>query len=206
MPRNDWFRNKEWNPQIEEWFFAKLARARRKGQYLRVQACMLANSHPQVALDLLEKYFATGELFDAASAYVHQADAYLALGADEKAFDAYERALAREEERPNYRTQASIELPFLIATRRRRERYGRALKLLEKKETLLFRGQLFKCEASLALISADLGDRDMARQHAIRALEIAELRDSGLRYHAGVGLVGSKLESTRALLKALVSP
>jgi hypothetical protein len=64
MSRDDWFRNTAWDRQTSSLFFAKLARARDKAQYLRIQACTLARSHPEVALDLLAKYFALGEHFD----------------------------------------------------------------------------------------------------------------------------------------------
>ena len=46
----EWFRNTTWDTSIERAFDDKLRRARRKEQYLRIQACTLARSHPDVAL------------------------------------------------------------------------------------------------------------------------------------------------------------
>jgi len=69
-------------------------------------------------LRLLERYFASGEHFDMAQAHVDRATAYLSLGQVDSAVLAYEAALAREATHPNVQTQAYLELPFLIATRR----------------------------------------------------------------------------------------
>jgi len=54
MSRDDWFRNRTWSDKIASQFEAKLKRARRKGQYIRIQACTLAEEHPEVALQLLK--------------------------------------------------------------------------------------------------------------------------------------------------------
>jgi hypothetical protein len=75
----DWFRNTSWDPEIENAFFKKLARARDKCQYLRVQASTLSSRSPDVALRLLDQYFSLGEHFDIAQAYVDRATAFLRL-------------------------------------------------------------------------------------------------------------------------------
>ena len=85
----EWFRNTTWNASIERAFDDKLRRARRKEQYLRIQACTLARLHPDVALKLLDRYFALPNDFDHAQAHVDRATAYLALGRVAEALTAY---------------------------------------------------------------------------------------------------------------------
>jgi tetratricopeptide (TPR) repeat protein len=191
MTRDDWYRNTEWTPDIEKTFHAKLARARRKAQYLRIQACVLAKSHPAVALRLLDDYFESGDDFDEAQAHVDRATAYRALGQNEKALHSYECALAVEAKKPFVKTQAYIQLPYLVATTAERLRYEQALDLLERHKTrLTFPVDHFLWHATRALILGDVGSLDAARMHAAQALEAAAMERSGLRRHPSVGLVG----------------
>jgi hypothetical protein len=64
----EWFRNTAWDASIERAFDDKLRRARRKEQYLRIQASTLTRSHPDAALKLLDRYFALPNDFDRAQA------------------------------------------------------------------------------------------------------------------------------------------
>jgi tetratricopeptide (TPR) repeat protein len=186
----DWFRNTTWDDAIERAFDEKLRRARRKEQYLRIQACTLARSHPEVALKLLDRYFELHDDFDHAQAHVDRATARLALGRVNEALEAYEAALAREAAFPNLQTQAYLDLPYIVATRGVRDRYGRALELLGRHESrLIFPVDHFRWHAAHALIAAATGEANSVRNHAKRALEAASRDHSGFRYHPSVGLV-----------------
>jgi tetratricopeptide (TPR) repeat protein len=201
---DQWYRNTDWNADIEKAFVAKLARARDKQQYLRIQACMLANAHPHVALRLLDQYFALGDGFDHAQAYADRAAAYLSLGEIDRAIKSYEDALAVEATRPDVTTQASLDLPFLIATKKLRDRYQRAISLLEQFGSRpTFPVDVFRRHAAQALIALDSDRRTEAREHARLALAAAERDSSGFRYHAKLGLVGSAFEELRAQLSAV---
>lgn len=201
MARDDWFRNNDWNADVESGFFSKLKRARNKAQYLRIQACILASRHPSVALRLLDQYFALGENFDEAQAHVDRAHAYLSLGEVGNAISAYEAALAIEGYRPNLKTNAYILLPFTISLHHVKSRYGQAEQLLHKhKDRLTFPVDHFLWHAAHALIGADLGKSAEAKSHAQLALEESAKDHSGFRYHADLGLVGNDYESLRRRL------
>src|SRR5438876_5380589 len=180
MTSEDWYRNKDWNSRIELSFFDRLRCARRKEQYLRIQASTLASAHPEVALRLLEEYFKLNDNFDHAQAYVDRATAYLAMGNVESAIQAYEDAL--EEEFPNLLTQANLNLPFLVVSRGIDQLYERALQVLAKSQSrLTFPVEHFIWHASKALILSARGKQVDAKAHACEALTWAERDHSGVR-------------------------
>lgn len=202
----DWFRNATWNEAVEQAFNEKLHRARRKEQYLRIQACTLARSHPEVALRLLDRYFALKDDFDHAQAYVDQATALLALGRVNEAIESYKAALAREAKFPNLQTLTYLDLPYLIATRGIREKYDDAINLLEKHKARLasptaFPVDHFRWHAAYALIASEANDAAGAKVHAQSALEAAALDHSGFRYHPTVGLVTKQHDEVIQKLK-----
>ena|SRR5437870_3782655 len=204
MTSEEWFRNKNWNSRVERTFFDKLRRARRKEQYLRIQASTLAAAHPEVALRLLEQYFTLDDKFDHAQAYVDRATAYLAMGNVEGAIQAYEDALAREQEFPNLQTQANLDLPFLVATRGIDHLYERALQILANSQSrLAFPVDHFRWHATRALILNSRGEQMDAKLSACEALAWAGKETSGFRYHPTVGLVGGEYKATESKLEEL---
>ena len=190
---DDWFRNVDWNADVARRFEEKLGRARRKEQYLRIQAGILASKYPLVTLELLDRYFAMADAFDHAQAYADRGAALKALGRIDEAADAYESALRREEEFPNLKTQAYLELPVLIATESLQSRYDRALIVLDQHVArLTFPVDHFLWHAARALIIAARGNQIGAAPDARSALEAASRDESGFRYHPSVGLVTVK--------------
>jgi tetratricopeptide (TPR) repeat protein len=204
MSRDDRYRNTEWNAQVSQEFEAKLARARRREQYLRIQASTLAAINPSVALSLLERYFALPDQFDAAQAHVDRAIAFLAQAKVDDALSAYESALAREAEFPKLKTDAYLSLPFEIATRKLEERFPQAIKLLdEHKNRLMFPVDFFKWNSSHAIIEDELGQSSDAREYAKAALEAAERDHSGLWYHPDVGLARGSISDIYTRMRRL---
>jgi tetratricopeptide (TPR) repeat protein len=196
----EWFRNTEWNDDIAKEFEARLRRAKKKGQYLRIQALTIARTKPEIALALLDRYFEDADQVDEAQAHTDRATAYIALGRHEEAVSAYEAALRREEEFPHLLTQAYIELPYLVAVNGLSSHYGRALELLDKhRDRLVFPVERFKWNAARALIAGALGNLPSARESARKALEAAAERNSGFTNHPSIGLVSD--EHRQALTK-----
>ena len=89
----DWLRNTTWNKSVERAFDEKLRRARRKGQYPRIQARKPAHSHPEVALKLLDQYFELPNNFDHAQPHIDRAIGLLALCRVNDTIASYESAL-----------------------------------------------------------------------------------------------------------------
>lgn len=205
MARGDWYRNTEWNDSIAEAFELKLKRAKRKAQYLRIQAATISRSHPRVAIELLDRHFALGKDYDMALALENRATAFLALGDLDSAVMAYEAAIEREIEFPNVRTGASLDLPYLIAVNGVTGRFDRAMAILRSSGTasrLVFPVERFKYHAARAIILRE-SDRESASREAQLALEAASLDHSGFRHHAKLGLVSEEHAAALSKLQDL---
>jgi tetratricopeptide (TPR) repeat protein len=207
MGRHDWFRNEYWNAEIEIQFFEKLRRSRDKAQYLKIQAYYLANKEPKVALRLLEHFFELKEDPWLAEVHTITAEAYLSLGLTDEAIASFKIALQRQREFPNYKTNAWHEFALLVVDKRIEAEYDEVLHVLEEhREGLVFSVLVFAWYSASALIRAERGDLVTAKDHASRALEAAAREHSGIRYHAGVGLVGSKYDPLKKKLQRLTEP
>src|ERR1700676_632837 len=190
MAPERWFCNAEWTPTIEEHFFKK------------IQAGCLCKKHPQVALALLEKFFALdGNSIFRAEAFLYQAEAHLSLGAKQKAIESFQKALQRQREFPNVITAVWSEYGLLVATEEMWEFLDDAFKVLhEHKAGLLFPSEQFLWYGIYALITDARGEHQAAKDYASKALHFSGLTHSGLRYHPKLGLVEARYETLKATL------
>jgi tetratricopeptide (TPR) repeat protein len=204
MARDDWFRNTTWSPEIEAAFFERLRRSQDKSQYLRIQASTLAKVNPDVALRLLDHYFALGENIAMAQAHADRAEAYLAKGDVAAAVEAFEAALIRERAYPRWLTRTYLELPYLIAVRRLSERYAQALGILEiNKGMLAFPVDHYLWNGAHALILSHQGKDSDAKAFAEVALTAASETQSAFRYHQKIGLVGTAYDEFGERVQAI---
>jgi len=192
MSLDDWYRNKEWNEDIESNFFAKLKRAKsQRDQYLVIQALTLTDMHPKVSLRLVDKYFGSREdKFDDVRALLARAQSYLTLDEIDDAMEAFRAVLEREAEFPNYQSGTYVDYPYIVATRSIEKEYDNAINVLNKNvERLAFPLDYFKWHAAKALIRNDGNE-------ASKALDAAQVKKSGFRFHQNVGIVGKEYEKT----------
>ncbi|WP_243295284.1 hypothetical protein [Geothrix mesophila] len=206
MTSSDWFRNTDWTPEIEERFNAKLKRAKDKPQYLNIQAGMLADTHPRVALGLLDQYFEFPENIFRAGAYLNQAHSWVSLNDFDNAVASFLLAISREAEFPHYKTNAYVEFPFFVATQGLAKSFNEALSVLASRASdLAFPLNHFRFHASYALIYSALGESAKATHHAQQALLAAEAKHSGFQNHPSLGLVGMSYNGLRKTLAKLAS-
>lgn len=206
MGRDDWFRSDTWDSATEARFFTNLHRAKDKQQPLRIQANYLATHHPRAALALLDQYFAFGDHFDKAQAFLDQAEAYCTLGDLDKAVQSLRNALQREREFPNVRTQAWSRYALLVAENRLTPLYDDALRVLRENplRSDSFPVDGFRWNAACALIAHAQGLTKDAAERAINAMRFADMSNSGFRYHPNTGLVGKQEEKLMDEMRRLV--
>jgi len=204
VSQDDWYRNKTWNQDIEKAFFEKLSRARtQRDQYLAIQATTLASHEPRATLKLVDHYFETrsDDLHDVQALWA-KACAQKALKDRTGVVKTYKEILAREREFPRHKTTAYVMFPYWVAREKIEDEYAHALEVLDdRKDDIRFPLDRFLWHASYALISSQRGDESTTRKHAQQAVDAAEARKSGFRYHQNLGLVGKEY---KAVVKTLI--
>ena len=168
----EWFRNSEWNPEIERTFEEKLGRARDKAQYLRIQGSMLKDAEPEVALGLLGRCIELGEDTYIAAAQLDSAHAHHRLGDVDAALTSLEAALDQESRQPMFRTSAAFDYAMLVALHERSERFERALAALDQLGIALLPVMEFQNHSARAIILFAQGHREEARAAAERAAAV----------------------------------
>lgn len=179
----EWYRNTDWNDEIEAQFFDKLSRARsQRDQYLAIQAMLLAESRPEVTLRLVDLYFDTRtDTFNDGRARQAASQARFAMGGYEQALDDFQAALEGQEASGLY-TVSPLQFAFLAAQHRSTRHYDAAIAQLS---TMSPPGKgipelVYRYHAATALLLSETG-RDPAG--ALRAAETAlDLPDPVLEF------------------------
>ena len=192
MSSEDWYRNKEWNSEIEEFFYMKLKRARtQRYQYIVIQALSLTDTHPDISLRLVDEYFETREdKYEDARALLARAKAYISQGKRKETVSAYQALLEREREFPQHQTTAYLDFPYYVVQNKLEFHYSEVQNILrDNAERLMFPRDYFIWHACNALI-------EQCSDHAVKALNSAKVEHSGFQYHQNVGLVGEEYKET----------
>lgn len=192
MSDEHWYRNRDWTPEIEAAFEAKLARSRsQKAQYLLIQGVTLIATHPNAALALLERCIAMDDPYFVARAHAESATAHVVLGDVDAALESLEAAVAQQARVPAFRTSAPYDYCMLVALHDREERYDAALAILDGAGSGPFASTDFQGQAARALILWARGRRDEARDAADRALAAASVEAGWIPGHPDVGVIPS---------------
>ncbi|USD64076.1 hypothetical protein [Vibrio sp. SCSIO 43136] len=199
MSSEDWYRNEDWNEAIEKAFYSKLKRARtQRYQYLVIQALSLSGNHPDVTLRLVEEYFEIRiDASEDVRALLAKASAYKKLNQLDNCISTYKEIIKREKASNTYQTQAYLDYPYLVATQKIESEYTEASNVLrECFEQLTFPLDYFKWHTTFAIINHD-------SLEAQKALDVAQIKRSGFRFHQSLGLVGKEHERAVRILRKL---
>jgi hypothetical protein len=195
MSDEDWYCNDTWNAEIEARFFEKLNRARfQRFHYIATQAHKLAESHPDVALRLLDL---EGPDWNPGT----RAKIMLGLGKISEAMSDYRMALDQEARRGNTHSHVHLTYALIVAERQISSDFADANAALDRYERhLAWPLEHFEWNAAKALLLNSVS-------HAREALEYAEVTSSGFRYHQKLGVVGKAQEPLiERLLEILENP
>ena len=214
MTTPDWYRCTEWTPEAAAAFEQRLSRARgQRGEYLRVQALALADTHrPEyaaAAIDLAKRHLALEPKgISAAQMHATIARASETLGDVSSVVEAYRSAVELEFQRPNVRGYHYIDFAWFVAIHDLSACYEDALKAIEQNkrdQDLVFPSNQYRYFASLALISAGLGDNENARRMAKNALAAVTTEKGPFWRFPLLGLVKNEADAARARLQRLAA-
>lgn len=206
----DWYRQKKWSKEEEEYFFTKLGRARKDGraQYLKIQAIELIETKDKKLLDvaesLINKSFSEypDDRFNRPGALVALGNIYQLRNDDNKAIDYYKQAIDFEIIYPQVRTQAYIYFSELVIKQKEVRFYDIVEKIiLEKIPGILFPIEKYKGYSILSIISNHKYNTEQAAHYKALAEQNANKETSGLRYHKYLGIVKDRDSSLDKLVK-----
>ncbi|BAU54643.1 tetratricopeptide repeat protein [Mucilaginibacter gotjawali] len=194
----DWYRQKSWSKEDEEYFFKRLERARKDGraQYLKIQAIELVETKNAFLLDVAESLIAKlfseypDDQFNRPGALFALGNIYQLRNDYDKAIEFYKHAIDFEVIFPRVQTQAYIYYAELVVKTAKTHFYDAVEKiLLEKMPGVLFPIEKYKGYSILCIINKYKCNTERAAHFEILAEENASKETSTLRYHKYLGIV-----------------
>lgn len=213
MIRPEWFRRSTWTEQDRAEFNARLNRSRgasSKAQYLRIQAVHLAEAgHHLAAIELLDRLLAEfPEKLELASTHQQKGESLAHIGQIMPAICEYRAALQMEREYPNVRTGAWLAFGWLVVQHNLQDLYEEVSLVFQEfidRSRLTFPMEAYRYYAVESIIADSRGNRTSAKAFATQALTEARRTNSGFRYHAKLGLVGSQPSWMEQKLRAIAA-
>ena len=194
----DWYRQKTWSKDIQDFFFQKLGRARKdsRPEYLKIQAIELVdtgNHHLFPAAEtLLNKLLIDypDDRFNRSSALKTLGDIYRIKEDYDKALNYYKQAIDFEAIYPQVKTQVYLYFAELVVKSHKTALYDIVEQLIKNKvNQLLFPVEKYKAYSILSVVNANKNDNKQAQYYAGLAEQNANETTSGLRYHKYLGVV-----------------
>lgn len=212
MSKVEWFRRSTWTEQDQEEFKTRLHRSRKssRSQYLRIQAVYLAAAGLHVAaIKLLDQMLTEyPDVIQLSPAHLAKAESLACLGIDGPAIAEYRCAIQSERNFPNVHAFPWLSFGWFTVERNLIDLYGEILALFEEFGNQLEGGlasSLYQYWAVKSIIADSQHDRTNACDYATRAIEVASITHSGLRYHPKLGLVKDQPKWIVAKLKELAN-
>ncbi len=213
----EWFRNTDWNKEIEDFFELKLKRARgghSKAQYLRIQAGYLLDTkkHGQVGESLMVRLFSDfpDEKFSVIFGHEQLADYYFKTNQFDKAESEYQIVVEyyHSDNRSGTTGLADVKLADLILTTEQSDKYDYAYKLItdDFKKTggsIDLNDSKYFYYLTCARLANRLGLIEDSKEFAKVAIDLSKITEPQFPRHKTVGIVKAKKQDLKELKKIM---
>jgi tetratricopeptide (TPR) repeat protein len=216
MKAQGWYRHSTWTQADQEDFYTHLKRARssNRGRYLRAQATILegtsSRAEQEGALALLDLLL--GEYSSPAEremGYLLRARCLESLGRLDEVVDSFRQAFQARRRNPTIRTYAPLEFGMFAVRHNRADLFPEVQSIhteLVEDNDLVFPDAKYMYFASHAIMADRLGQPEVARRCARKALEAGSMDRSGSGRHPELGLVAQHDASIERKLTRMLRP
>jgi tetratricopeptide (TPR) repeat protein len=211
MSSSDWYQCTIWTPEASAEFEKRLARARNRAEYIRIQAVTLAYtndpSNAPVAIELARRYLELEPNGNSASQmHASIARARETLGDISGAVESYLAAIELEFRLPMYRGHYCLDFAWFVVIHELSNQYDNVMTVLERDlgaNYLELPSNRYRYLAPLAIICESQGDIESARRLAQLALAAASIKKGPFSRHPNFGVVLEETDALRARLQRL---